>query len=115
VEGPACKSVKTQELLKEIGSAEPWISDPTAEGAVDRAVVTVHESTVDRPLKRERVRDLVRPSQISRPRKRASEGRRRAHRRQGRRGDASPEVRQHTLSRCIGRHFARASALHVVG
>jgi hypothetical protein len=72
--------MKTQGLLKEIGSAEPWISDPTAEGAVDRAVVAVHESTVDRPLKRERVRDLVRPSQISRPRTRASEGPRRARR-----------------------------------
>jgi hypothetical protein len=65
--------VKTQGLLKEIGSAEPWISDPTAEGAVDRAVVAVHESTVDQPLKRERVRDPVRPSQITRPRTRASE------------------------------------------
>jgi hypothetical protein len=73
VEGPACKSVKTQGLLKEIGLAEPWISDPTAEGAVDRAVVAVHESTVDRPLKRERVRDPVHPSQITRPRTCASE------------------------------------------
>jgi hypothetical protein len=50
VEGPACKSVKTQGLLKEIVSAEQWISDPTAEGAVDPAVGAVHKSTVDRSL-----------------------------------------------------------------
>jgi hypothetical protein len=43
--------MKTQGLLKLNGSAEPWISDPTAEGAVDQAVGAVHESTVDRPLK----------------------------------------------------------------
>jgi hypothetical protein len=42
--------MKTQGLLKLNGSAEPWISDPTAEGAIDQAVGTVHESTVDRPL-----------------------------------------------------------------
>jgi hypothetical protein len=106
VEGPACKSVKTQELLKVIGSAELWISDPTAEGAVDRAMVAVHEFMVDRPLKRERVRDLVHPSQISRPRTRTSEGRR---------GDASSEVRRRTPSHYTGHHFARAWALHVAG
>jgi hypothetical protein len=50
VEGLACKSVKTQGLFKLNGSAEPWISDPTAEGAVEQAVGAVHESTVDRPL-----------------------------------------------------------------
>jgi hypothetical protein len=42
--------MKTLGLLKEIVSAEPLISDPSAEGAVDRAVVAVHKSTVDRPL-----------------------------------------------------------------
>jgi hypothetical protein len=42
--------VKTQGLFKLNGSAKPWISDPTAEGAVDRAVVAIHRSTVDRPL-----------------------------------------------------------------
>jgi hypothetical protein len=49
VEGPACESVKTQGLFKLNGSAEPWIADPTAEGAVDRAMVAVHRSMVDRP------------------------------------------------------------------
>jgi hypothetical protein len=49
VEGPTCNYEIEQVLLKEIGSAEPWISDPTAEGAVDRAVVAAHVSTVDRP------------------------------------------------------------------
>jgi hypothetical protein len=49
VEGPTCKYKKIQGLLKERGSAEPWIFDPTTEEAVDRAVVTAHESTVDRP------------------------------------------------------------------
>jgi hypothetical protein len=48
VEGPACNYEIDQGLLKEIGSAEPWISDPTAEGAVDQAVNLVHGSTVDR-------------------------------------------------------------------
>jgi hypothetical protein len=47
VEGPACKYKKNQGLLKENGLAEPWIFDPTAEEAVDRAVVAAHESTVD--------------------------------------------------------------------
>jgi hypothetical protein len=42
--------VKTQGFFKLNGSAEPWISDPTAEGAVDPAVVAVHRFTVDRPL-----------------------------------------------------------------
>jgi hypothetical protein len=42
--------MKTQRLLKEIGSAEPWISNLTAEEVVDRAVGAVHESTVDWPL-----------------------------------------------------------------
>jgi hypothetical protein len=42
--------MKTLGLLKLNGSAEPWISDPTVEGAVDQAVGAVHESTVDRPL-----------------------------------------------------------------
>jgi hypothetical protein len=50
VEGPACKHLKDQGLLKEIGSAEPWIFDPTAEGAVDPAVGAVHKATVDRSL-----------------------------------------------------------------
>jgi hypothetical protein len=50
VEGPACETVKTQGLLKEIGSAEPWIFDPTAEGVVDPAVGAVHKPTVDRSL-----------------------------------------------------------------
>jgi hypothetical protein len=49
VEGPACNYEIDQGLLKEIGSAELWISDPMAEGAVDRAVVAAHGSTVDRP------------------------------------------------------------------
>jgi hypothetical protein len=49
VEGPACKYRKNKGLLKESGSAEPWIFDPTAEEAVDQVVVAAHESTVDRP------------------------------------------------------------------
>jgi hypothetical protein len=40
--------MKIQGLLKKSGSAEPWILDPTADGAVDRAVHPVHGSTVDR-------------------------------------------------------------------
>jgi hypothetical protein len=51
VGGPACKSVKTQGLFKLNGSAGPWISDPTADGTVDRAMVAVHRSMVDRPHK----------------------------------------------------------------
>jgi hypothetical protein len=43
-----------------------------AEEAVDRAVVATHESTVDRPHNTKGVRDPVRPSQIARPRTRAS-------------------------------------------
>jgi hypothetical protein len=49
VEGPACKNIKVQGLFKLNGSAEPWIADPTAEDAVDRAMVAVHGSMVDRP------------------------------------------------------------------
>jgi hypothetical protein len=48
VEGPACKYKKNQGLLKENGSAEPWIFDPATEEAVDRAVNPMHRSTVDR-------------------------------------------------------------------
>jgi hypothetical protein len=33
--------------LKESGSVEPWIVDPTAAAAVDRAVSPAHGSTVD--------------------------------------------------------------------
>jgi hypothetical protein len=40
--------MKIQGLLKKSGSAEPWILDPTTDGAVDRAVHPVHGSTVDR-------------------------------------------------------------------
>jgi hypothetical protein len=43
VEGPACKFLETQGLLKESGSTEPWIFNPTAE----EVVVAAHESTVD--------------------------------------------------------------------
>jgi hypothetical protein len=50
VGGPACKFKEVQGLLKESGSAEPWILDPTAEKAVDRAVHPVHGSTVDRTM-----------------------------------------------------------------
>jgi hypothetical protein len=50
VGGPACENKITQGLLKEIGSAEPWIFDPTAEGAVDPAVGAVHKPMVDRSL-----------------------------------------------------------------
>jgi hypothetical protein len=50
VEGPACKSLKVQGLLNEIGSAEPWIFNPTAEDVVDPAVGAVHKPTVDRSL-----------------------------------------------------------------
>jgi hypothetical protein len=49
VEGPACEYKKNQGLLKENGSTEPWILDPTAKEAVDRAVHPVHGSTMDRP------------------------------------------------------------------
>jgi hypothetical protein len=42
--------MKIQGLLKKNGSAEPWILDPTADAAVDRAVSSAHGSTVDRPL-----------------------------------------------------------------
>jgi hypothetical protein len=45
----ACNYEIDQGLLKEIGSAETWISDPTAEGVVDRAVNPAHGSTVDWP------------------------------------------------------------------
>jgi hypothetical protein len=51
VGGPACKSVKTQGFFKLNGSAEPWISGLTTGEAVDRAVVAVYRSTVDRPHK----------------------------------------------------------------
>jgi hypothetical protein len=48
VEGPTCKFIETQGLLKENGLIQPWIFDPTAAAAVDRAVNPVHGSTVDR-------------------------------------------------------------------
>jgi hypothetical protein len=35
--------------LKQNGSTEPWIFDPTAVAAVNRAVDTVHVSTIDQP------------------------------------------------------------------
>jgi hypothetical protein len=47
VEGPACKILETQGLLKKSGLAGPQIFDPTTEKAVDRAVNPVHGSTVD--------------------------------------------------------------------
>jgi hypothetical protein len=45
VEGPACKYIEIQGLFKENGLIEPWIFDPTAAAAVDRAVSPVHGST----------------------------------------------------------------------
>jgi hypothetical protein len=48
VEGPVCKFIETQGLLKESGLIQPWIFDPTAVAAVDRVVNPVHGSTVDR-------------------------------------------------------------------
>jgi hypothetical protein len=48
VGGPACKNKKVQKLFKENGSVEPWIVDPMAAAAVDRAVNQAHGSTVDR-------------------------------------------------------------------
>jgi hypothetical protein len=48
VEGPACEFKEVQGLFKENGSAEPWIFDPTADGAMDHAVHPVHGSTMDR-------------------------------------------------------------------
>jgi hypothetical protein len=66
-------------------------------------------------FKREGARDPVHPSQITRLRSHACEARRRARRRQGRRGGASPEDRRRTLIRCTGRLFARAWALCVAG
>jgi hypothetical protein len=107
--------VKTQGLLKLNGSAEPWISDPTAEGAVDQAVGAVHKSTVDRPLN---AKGYAIPSVHRRSHgsgRVQARWRRRARRRQGRRGGASPEVRRRTLDRCTVRHFARAWALRVAG
>jgi hypothetical protein len=47
VEGLACKNKKVQGLFKGNGSVEPWIVDPTAAVAVDRAVNPAHGSTVD--------------------------------------------------------------------
>jgi hypothetical protein len=115
VEGPACKSTKTQGLLKLNGSAEPWISDPTVEGAVDQAVGAVHESMVDRPLN---AKGYAIPSVHRRshgPGRVQARWRRRARRRQGRRGGASPEDRRRTLDRCTGRHFTRVWALRIAG
>jgi hypothetical protein len=48
VGGPARKYKKVQWLLKESGLIKPWIFDPTAAVAVDRAINPVHRSTVDR-------------------------------------------------------------------
>jgi hypothetical protein len=48
VEGPACEFKENQGLLKKNSSAGPWIFDPTADEAVDRAMNPAHESTVDR-------------------------------------------------------------------
>jgi hypothetical protein len=47
VEGPACKFIETQGLLKESGLIQPWIFDPMAAAAVDHAMNPVHGSTVD--------------------------------------------------------------------
>jgi hypothetical protein len=82
-------------------------------------VVAVHEPTVDRPLKRERVRDLVRPSQISRPRTRASETRRRRRRRVAVRGEGSPALPlggapdHHFVHEPV--HFEAGALAHVIG
>jgi hypothetical protein len=48
VEGLACKFIETQRLLEESGLIQLWIFDPTAAAAVNRAVNSVHRSTVDR-------------------------------------------------------------------
>jgi hypothetical protein len=47
VEGPTCKFIETQGLLKESGLIQSWIFDPTAAAAVARAVNPMHGSTVD--------------------------------------------------------------------
>jgi hypothetical protein len=107
--------MKTQGLLKLNGSAEPWIFDPTAEGAIDQAVGAVYESTMDRPLN---AKGYTIPSVHRRshgPGRVQVRWRQRARRRQGRRGSASPEDHWRTLDRCTERHFARAWALRVAG
>jgi hypothetical protein len=43
------QNIETEGLLKESGSIKPWIFDPTAASAVDRAVDTAHGSTMDQP------------------------------------------------------------------
>jgi hypothetical protein len=118
VGGPACENRITQGLFNEIVKAAPWILDPTVSDARVRGGprrapgAWVHGGLATQT---EGVCDLVHPSQIPRPRTRASEGRRRARRRQGRHGGASPEVRRRTLARCTRHRFARAWALRVAG
>jgi hypothetical protein len=112
VEGPACKTVKTQGLLKENAKAAPWILDPMAAGACAHRGPRrelgsrVHSGPA---TQNEGVRDLVRPSQISRPRTRAGEGRRRVRRSAAARGG---EFAGATLDRAVGHRFVRERALH---
>jgi hypothetical protein len=47
VEGPACEYRKSKGLFNKKGLAESCILDPTADAAVDYAVSSAHESTVD--------------------------------------------------------------------
>jgi hypothetical protein len=49
VGGPACEIIEIQGLLMKKGSVEPWIINPMAAVAMDRAVspVNAHGSMVD--------------------------------------------------------------------
>jgi hypothetical protein len=111
VGGPTCEFKEVQGLLKESGSAEPWILDPTAEKAVDRAVVVAHESTVDRPhnpkgyaipFVHHRSHDLGR----------VQAGWRRTHRSAAARGGGFTGA---ALDHAVGHHFVCMWALRLAG
>jgi hypothetical protein len=112
VEGPVCKTVKTLGLLKENAEAAPWILDPTAAGVCAccgprrELGSRVHDGPA---TQNEGVRDLARPSQISRPITHAGEGRRRVRRSAAARGG---EFAGATLDRVVGHRFMRERDLH---
>jgi hypothetical protein len=112
VGGPACEYRISQGLLKENAAAAPWILDPTAASACARRGPRrelgsrVHGGPT---TQNEVVRDLARPSQISRPRTRAGEGRQRARRSAAAHGG---EFAGTALDRAVGHRFVRERALH---
>jgi hypothetical protein len=83
------------------------VSDARVRGGPRRALgARVHGGPATQT---EGVRDLVRPSHISRPRTRASEGRRRARRSAAARGGGLAGA---ALDHAVGQRFVRERALH---